>query len=151
MIVAIDPGLSGCIAVLASNGDLQAFMHMPVIKVGSSNRVNGAAVQAFLAEHKLRHCYVEKVASMPKQGVASTFNFGHAAGLVEGVIAGAGIPLTLVTPQRWKKHAGLMGKDKDASRARCVQLYPSCREFDLKTKGQALADAVLIGRYGLSA
>jgi crossover junction endodeoxyribonuclease RuvC len=150
MIVAIDPGTTGCLVVLNTNGDIQAFMHMPVIKVGSQNRVNGAAVAAFINDHKPTHCYLERVSSMPGQGVSSTFTFGHSAGLVEGVVVGAGVPLTLVTPQAWKKHAGLIGQDKDAARSRCVQLYPTCREFDLKAKGQALADAVLIGRYGLS-
>lgn len=151
MIVAIDPGTTGCIAVLNERGDIHAFMHMPVIKLGAQKRVNGSAVHAFLSEYPLTHCYLEKVASMPGQGVSSMFTFGHAAGLVEGVVAGAGIPLTLVTPQQWKKYHGLINKEKDASRSRCVQLYPGCREFDLKTKGQALADAVLIGRYGLEA
>mgnify|MGYP001773512367 FL=1 len=150
MIVAIDPGTTGCLVVLNTNGDIQAFMHMPVIKVGSQNRVNGAAVAAFINDHKPTHCYLERVSSMPGQGVSSTFTFGHSAGLVEGVVVGAGVPLTLVTPQAWKKHAGLIGQYKDAARSRCVQLYPACREFDLKAKGQALADAVLIGRFGLS-
>ena len=86
---------------------------------------------------------------MPGQGVSSTFTFGHSAGVVEGVVAGAGIPLTLISPQSWKKHAGLIGKDKDAARSRAIQLFPSLRILDLKGKGQAIADALLISRLGL--
>lgn len=150
MIIAIDPGTSGCLVAVNETGIID-WLHMPVIKVGSKNRVNAAAVAAWVREHDhADHCYIELVAAMPGQGVSSMFSFGHAAGLVEGVVSGASIPVTLVTPQAWKKHAGLIGKDKDAARGLCAQQYPNCREFDLKAKGQALADAVLIGHYGLA-
>ncbi|MGC8384986.1 hypothetical protein ACP3P8_23150 [Pseudomonas aeruginosa] len=47
-----------------------------------------------------------------------------------------------------KKRAALQGQDKDAARARAIQLYPGVRDLDLKAKGQALADAMLIARFG---
>jgi crossover junction endodeoxyribonuclease RuvC len=76
------------------------------------------------------------------------FSFGHAAGIIEGVVVALGIPITLVPPAAWKKALGLTGKDKDAARARAIQLYPGIPDLDLKGKGQALADAILIGRHG---
>ena len=39
-------------------------------------------------------------------------------------------------------------KDKDAARTRAIQLWPAWRDLDLKGKGQALADAALIARFG---
>ena len=123
-------------------------MTIPVVQSGKSNRVNGAAIAAFLAKHRIVHAYLEKVGAMPKQGVASTFTFGHAAGLVEGVVTGQMIPVTLLTPQYWKKLANLTGKPKDCARSRCVQLYPHVRILDLKGKGGAVGDAILIARAG---
>ena len=152
MIIAIDPGLSGSIIIMARNGNYIDHLLMPVIQVGAGKRVNGAAVHAFIRdwiEDIPAHCFIESVNAMPGQGVSSMFRFGHSAGLVEGVVTGLGIPLTLVTPQTWKKHAGLIGQDKDASRSRAVQLFPGLRVLDQKAKGQAVADALLIGRYGL--
>lgn len=150
MILAIDPGVSGCLVVMREDGSIVDFIQMPCVKVGSKNRVNSAAAAAWVKDiGSIDHCYLEKVGAMPGQGTASMFSFGHAAGVVEGVASACNIPITLVTPQQWKKFTGLIGKDKDAARTRCVQLYPECREFDLKGRGQALADAVLIGRYGL--
>lgn len=146
MIIGIDPGCSGAIAVLDENGGHIAHMLMPTMKVGKGNRVNGAALAAFLREHVECHAYLEKVGAMPGQGVTSTFTFGHAAGVAEGILQGLGIPYTLVTPQSWKKTAGLIGKDKDAARTRAIQLYPELRVLDLKGKGQAVADAILIAR-----
>lgn len=151
MIIAIDPGVTGCLTALDEDGDIVSHLQMPTIKVGTKNRVNSAEVAAWVKGlPEISHCYLEKVGAMPGQGTSSMFSFGHSAGIVEGIVSAIGIPLTLVTPQAWKKHAGLIGSEKDAARSRCVQLYPECREFDLKGKGQALADAVLIGRYGLS-
>lgn len=150
MRIGIDPGCSGALAVMDAEGRHVAHLLMPTIKVGTKSRVNGAAVGAFLRENVTAgcHAYLEQVGAMPGQGVSSMFTFGHAAGVVEGLLQGLGIPYTLVTPQAWKKRAGLIGKDKDAARSRAIQLYPELRVLDLKGKGQAVADALLIARFG---
>lgn len=151
MIIGIDPGCSGAIVMLRNNGSHVAHLNMPTIKVGTKTRVNGAAIAAFFREHSYRepyHAHLEQVGAMPGQGVSSMFTFGHAAGVVEGLLQGLGIPYTLVTPQAWKKRAGLIGQDKDAARSRAIQLYPDLRVLDLKGKGQAVADALLIARFG---
>ncbi len=153
MIVGIDPGLSGCVVMLDAELQYQCHLHMPTMKVGTKNRVNGAALAAFLRAQPLRHAYLELVGAMPgggerKMGAASAFSFGHGAGVVEGLLQGVGIPYTLVPPATWKKRAGLQGTDKDAARTRAIQLHPGIRDLDLKGKGQALADALLIARFG---
>lgn len=152
-VIGIDPGCSGAIAILQSAAQpfVIEWLQMPTVKVGKSTRVNAAAVQAFLEDFDTGHAYIEQVHSMPGQGVASCFTFGHAAGIVEGVVAAMRIPYTLVTPQAWKKRAGLIGTDKDAARSRAIQLWPRVRDLDAKGKGQALADALLIARYGEAA
>lgn len=151
MIIGIDPGCTGAIVVMTESRNYVAHLNMPTIKVGTKSRVNGAAVAAFLREtigEFAAHAYLEAVGAMPGQGVSSMFTFGHAAGVVEGILQGACIPYTLVTPQSWKKRAGLIGADKDAARSRAIQLYPDLRILDLKGKGQAVADAILIARFG---
>jgi crossover junction endodeoxyribonuclease RuvC len=157
LIIGIDPGCSGALVAIDEQGAYIAHLNMPVIKIGGSNRVNGAAVAARLntlgslpfSGGPIIHAYLEQVHSMPGQGVSSVFNFGHAAGVVEGILQGMNIPYTLVTPQAWKKSAGLIGSDKDAARSRAIQLYPALRALDAKAKGQAIADALLIARHGL--
>lgn len=152
IIIGIDPGCSGCIVMLG-DGIYLDHLEMPLIKVGTKNRVNAAAVHGFLHKH-LRGAtnnvwaFIEQVGAMPKQGVSRMFTFGHATGVVEGVVAGYGIPLDHITPQAWKKSAGLIGSDKDAARSRAIMLYPSLRALDAVVKGQALADALLIARHG---
>lgn len=150
MIIGIDPGISGSIVVLLSDGAFVEALPTPSIKTGKASRVNAAAIVGFLNEYKdsVEHCYIEQVGAMPGQGTASMFSFGHSAGVVEGLIAGMGIPYSKITPQAWKKSYNLIGKDKDAARSRAVELYPQVRLLDLKGKGQAIADAIFIARYG---
>lgn len=151
LILGIDPGASGALVALDARGAIIEHEAMPVYQVGKASRVNAQALAGWIRNlGAVQHAYLERVGSMPGQGVASTFSFGHSAGVVEGVIAALGIPITLVLPQAWKKSQGLSGngKDKDAARARAAQLYPGERTFDLKGRGQALADAVFIARHG---
>lgn len=148
LIVGIDPGASGAIVLLENNVPIE-WMIMPTYQVGSAKRVNAAELADFMNMAKYPdHVYVEQVGAMPGQGVTSMFNFGHSCGTVMGVLGALGLPHTMVTPQKWKKAAGLIGTDKDASRARAIQLWPTWRDLDTKARGQAYADAALIARYG---
>ena len=148
LTIGIDPGASGAIVMLEDDQPIE-WMEMPTMKVGSATRVNAAELSYFLDQGRfVDHIYIEAVHAMPGQGVSSMFNFGHACGVVMGVLGVYEYPLTMVTPQKWKKAAGLIGMDKDAARARAIQLWPTWRDLDKKGKGQALADAALIARYG---
>ena len=59
------------------------------MKTGSANRVNAPALAAIIRPsiygEELK-AYVELVGSMPGQGVASMFSFGHSAGVIQGVL-----------------------------------------------------------------
>ncbi|AVF16219.1 Uncharacterised protein [Enterobacter hormaechei] len=149
VVLGIDPGCSGALVLVTEQGGYIDHLAMPTIKVGTKSRVNGAAVAAWLRQYGIAHAYLEQVGAMPGQGTASMFTFGHAAGVAEGILQGLNIPYTLVTPQAWKKSAGLIGSDKDAARSRAIQLYPELRALDAKAKGQAIADALLIARFGI--
>jgi crossover junction endodeoxyribonuclease RuvC len=146
-VFGIDPGATGAIVLLEDDEPIE-WMIMPTYKVGSATRVNASELTNFLDQGKyVDHVYVEQVGAMPGQGVTSMFNFGHSCGTVMGVIGALGYSHTMVTPQKWKKNAGLIGTDKDASRARAIQLWPDWRDLAQKGKGQAYADAALIARY----
>jgi crossover junction endodeoxyribonuclease RuvC len=154
VLIGIDPGISGALVLLGKDGQPVEWELMPVLKVGKSSRVNAAALAAMLEKwHRgiacsAAHAYVEQVGAMPGQGVTSMFSFGHAVGSLMGAVAGVGVPHTLITPKSWKTGAGLIGTEKDAARARAIQLWPQWRALDKKGEGQALADAALIARFG---
>ena len=154
MVMGIDPGLSGGIAMLKESG-LVATAEMPIAMKGAGtgkvkNEVNGAALNILLREWVAGQSdevivVVEQVSSMPEQGVASVMSLGDSRGCIRGVIAARGYPMHWVTPQRWKKHFGLQA-DKELARAKAIQLYP---EAPLSRKrDHNVAEAILIARFG---
>jgi len=149
--IGIDPGLSGAIVVLQDDLPTEWY-RMPTMKTGSANRVNAAALAAIVRrtifDDEETRAYVELVSSMPGQGVASMFSFGHSAGVIQGVLGAYRMPVKMVTPQSWKKRAGLIGKDKEASRTLAIQMWPEWRDLDKKGVGQAYADAAFIAIHG---
>ena len=146
LIVGIDPGASGAIVVL-EDGQPIGWAPMPIMQICSHKRVN-ASMLADMLPKELKRAYVEQVGAMPGQGTASMFSFGHSCGVVFGVLGALQIPVVMVTPQSWKKRAGIIGQDKDASRSKAIQMWPKWRELDKKGAGQAYADAAFIALYG---
>jgi hypothetical protein len=145
-LLAVDPG--------AISGAYALFYHdnrAPL--VGDLATAGGQLDAAYLA-HMVRQAapdtaVVERVASMPKQGVASTFKFGMAVGILHGVLLANKVPLHLVAPGMWKRHFRLTGTDKDAARALAIRLYPGVQGLHRK-KDQGRADALLIGDWFLA-
>jgi len=92
---------------------------------------------------------IEKVHSMPKQGVASSFKFGRGYGGLRMALIAAGIPFEEVTPQAWQKALAIPKRSKTETpvqwknrlKALAQQLYP-----DIKVTLK-LADALLIATY----
>ena len=146
IVIGIDPGLTGAIAVF-HQGDILAIHDMPIAPRGSRNAVTAAALTVILREWDDSPAFVELVHSMPRQGVASAFNFGHGCGVIDGVLAALYIPTTLVTPQKWKKAMGVSA-DKDQARGRAMQLFPRQAVMFARKKDDGRAEAALIALYG---
>lgn len=145
LIIGIDPGKTGAIAVLGPDGQLRGLLDMPII----NGEVDATGLAGVLV-HLEAPCvtFVEKVHSMPKQGVKSTFSFGQNYGTILGVIGTLQLPLVKVRPQDWKPTFRLTGKDKDASRQLALEMWPEARdELRLKKHG-GRADAALIAEHG---
>jgi len=152
-ILGIDPGVTGAVAIL-KDGILSTIIDMPTMSLGAKGtkrQVNAAELakeikKACAAIGDQNLVYLERVSSMPRQGVASTFNFGVSYGVVLGVLAALGLPVILVSPAVWKRTAGLLGNSKDAARTLAQLLYPYAPLGMKKHIGRA--DAILIARYG---
>src|ERR1035437_2633774 len=128
MRIGIDPGVSGAIAILDSES--VTTFDMPTMTSGKKQMVNAAELAKLLESYRRQReggvcIYLEQVSAMPGQGVSSMLHFGVSFGIVQGITGALQIPMILVTPQSWKKRAGLLKKDKDAARTLAQQLYPA--------------------------
>ena len=129
IVVGIDPGLSGAIAILENNKVLNIF-DMPVMAEGKKNKrqLNSAQLVSIIKDGTKPESeiavVVEQVNAMPGQGVTSMFNFGQTFGAIKGVCAALELPIYFVRPSKWKKHFELINSSKDASRTKAIEMYP---------------------------
>ena len=152
MILGVDPGLGGGLAIIGNEGIMTETM--PV----TAGEIDLARLARWLKAHShdISMAFVEKVHSMPKQGVSSTFKFGDVYGTIKGMLTAFGIPFELVTPQSWTKelHAGVSKglPAKERSRLVASRLFP---DLDLRESSRCrvphdgMIDALLIAEYGI--
>jgi len=162
--IGIDPGQTGAVAVIvvdtASGAARAPELHdTPTFKGDGKTLYDEAGMARILADVARvygGHVFatIEKVGAMPKQGVASSFNFGMGYGIWLGIIAALGIQSQRVTPQRWKKSALQDGPKVDqAVVAVAARLYPAVAAMLRGPRGALLmgrADALLIAQHGVT-
>lgn len=140
IFAGIDPGQSGGLVCLNRDGRIISCAPMPDTE---------RDIWEWFEEYSPQKALVEKVHSMPGQGVSSSFKFGMNYGLVRMALIAAGSSFDQVTPQKWIKGIGIPSKKKTESKtqwknrlkAKAQQLFPQ-QKVTLKT-----ADALLIAEY----
>lgn len=142
-ILGIDPGISGAIGFYFPAVGRVCVEDVPL----ADGEINAPALAARIRDFMPSMVVLERVHSMPKQGVASTFKFGMSFGEVRGVIGTLGIPLYLVSPRTWKKHFQLTA-DKEEARAKAIQLFPLNADRLNRKKHHGRAEAALLAKYG---
>jgi hypothetical protein len=146
MILAIDPGMSGALAWLSDDGHLIHIADMPTAKIRDRNRIMAAELADMIASRKPDRAVIEQVGPMPRDGSMGAFWFGYGAGMLEATIVTLGIELHMVTPQRWKKGAGVPA-DKNGARVMAMRLWPGASEQFRRVKDDGRAEAALMGRW----
>lgn len=146
--IGIDPGLSGAMAVVTPSGDLVTVFDLPVMGEGKAARIDAASLARLISEFGPAKAVVEQVGSMPGQGVASTFAFGRAVGVLAGVLGALAVPTAYVAPGTWKRSYGLASAKEDARR-RAIELWPAHAALFARKKDHGRAEAALIARWGI--
>ena len=137
MYIGIDPGKTGAVAILDDKGK-----YIIVLDFGQEGLMPALIDYAPV----VKFAYLEKVHSMPGQGVVSTFSFGENFGWWQGVLGSLGIPYTTIRPQDWMKKYSLQkssASDKPGLEV-ARKLFPEA-PLRLK-KHHNRADALLIAR-----
>jgi Holliday junction resolvasome RuvABC endonuclease subunit len=151
-ILGVDPGIYGGCAIIELDGAAPRIVDaidIPITGVGAKERVDVLAIRTWIETHQPDCAVIERAGSMPKQGVASTFKYGRAVGSLESVIATCEIPMTIAEPSVWKRYHGLYGAEKEASRQRALQLFPSAHALLARKMDHGRAEAALIALAGV--
>ena len=155
MIVGIDIGAAGALALVSPQGELVEVADMPILRDGPKGRptVNGPLVADILKRWRPSAAVIEFVAARPGEGATGAFSFGMARGRVEGVCAALAIPATTITAPCWKRAVGIApGKDgaKDAARSEAIRRWPGKAGLFARVKDDGRAEAALIAVAGLA-
>ncbi len=90
--------------------------------------------------------------SSPQEGAVGAFAFGRSRGVIEGVMAALGLPVTFLTPSCWKRAVGIPpGKTgaKDAARSEAIRRWPTKAALFARVRDDGRAEAALIAVAGL--
>lgn len=151
MIIGIDPGQTGAIAILRNGSEVEIFDY-PGDERALQEIVRKISVPTV--------AILEYQQSMPMQGVSSTFALGVNYGIWLATLAARGWPVRIVRPAVWKKCLGypakVLGqaaaKRKQESKAYSLtlarRLYPAAAKYLARAKDHNRAEALLIAHYG---
>lgn len=145
IIIGIDPGVAGAIAVVSS--DHVRCIDMPTVEVRGKRLVDAATLADELHAIQGVQCIgmaiLEHVQGVQQSGATSAFSFGRSFGVLEGILAGLSIPTTLVRPQAWTKALGV-SRDKGEHRRAAMALWPAHASLFARAKDDGRADAALL-------
>jgi Holliday junction resolvasome RuvABC endonuclease subunit len=152
IIIGIDPGASGGLAVLVCGDSSEQVIDVATYKMPETERDLLDLLETCAGKNT--KAFLEKVHSSPGMGVSSAFTFGRGYGMIRTALVACRIPFDEVTPQRWQKTIGGLAwsgkvvqgfkkRDKNVSKRRAQELFPSVKKVT-----HAYADAMLIAEHG---
>lgn len=164
IILGIDPGQSGGLAVLPVDSFWRVTLEPTVCKFGGltekqiadlfwkvyadANEAGQETVGILELVHAMpavKQWRDEKGELQTKimQGSVGTFKFGMNYGILKGILATIGIAYELVSPQTWQKLLGCRTRgDKNISKMKAMDLFPTVAIT------HATADALCLAEYG---
>jgi hypothetical protein len=149
-----DLGVRGAFGLISSSGELHDIVDMPVLHDGPKGRasVNAPLLAEILARWHVRRAFIEYVGARPGEGPVGAFAFGRSRGVVEGVLATLGIPVTFLTAPTWKRLVGIPPGEagaKDSARSEAIRRWPDKAALFARVKDDGRAEAALIAIAGL--
>jgi hypothetical protein len=141
MIIGIDPGRSGAVAIWSGGIDY-------VIKCPSNSKEMADVIKSVDSKNVI--AYVERVWARPSNATRAAFTFGVNYGEWLGILAALNIKTVLVTPQTWMKYYKDKFKMKlpKEKKDRKNKLKEIATQYTDKKVTLYNADAILIAVYG---
>ena len=127
-IIGIDPGISGSICFF-EDGKIIEVIEMPVMTEGKKNKKQDNGAQIY-------NEFLKKIN-----------NKGDEIRVVIEQVSAMQLPVVFVRPAKWKKYFNLINSQKDASRARAIEIFPYFSTQLSKKKDSNKADAILIASF----
>lgn len=140
LILGIDPGKSGALAVLDRDTNRVTCYDMPGTTRELHDLIAGLPM--------IKIAVVEKPFYPPQNGTANAGKKGEDYGVLIGALQWRDIPFREVRPADWKKSLSVPAA-KDSARQRAGQFFPDDSEQWPLKKHDGRAEAALIAWYGV--
>lgn len=160
IVIGIDPGLTGAVAVMDEQG-VRAVFDIPTMPVPGAgpkalvkNKVDGRALCKLILKHcpasgNKPHVFIEKVNTMggANNAVQTQGSLMRSLGAIESVVECLNYPIEQVAPQTWKKRFGI-GSDKAKALDTARSLHQEVAHDLKRVKDHNRAEAVLLAHWG---
>lgn len=156
IIIGIDPGVSGAIAVITPQGanvwdtPLDAAGEYDIEAMATliaRNVREWESYRAFLEDGVIVPNRVDGRPEFRGQSAKSTARQWRGIGIWEGILGALGVPYELVPPATWKRALGVT-RDKQTSRDRARELFPAAAHLIYRAKDDGRAEALLVAEFG---
>lgn len=148
VIGAIDPGLDGAAAVISQfdRGVVESCL-LPLCTGVRGREIDTRALARWLEERDVTDCVVEMAQVMPGEASSRAFKYGMGYGSILGLLRSMDIKHFPVHPLKWKRHHGLIKRDKISSRERAIEFWPMCMDQFALVKDTHRAEAALMAAW----
>jgi crossover junction endodeoxyribonuclease RuvC len=150
-IIAVDPGKKGAYAFYDPYAGQLEIFDMPVVERNKKSELDIARLVRAWSIYAPTTLILERVHSMPRQGVASAFDFGRTFGATEAAAIANGHTVIYVAPQQWKHQVGLVAANSDAkkdkkkaSRQLAIETFPNHANKFKRAMDDGRAEAALM-------
>ena len=153
LVLGIDLGAAGAVALLDADGHLLDVRDIPVLDDGPRARptVSASGFAAIVREWRPERAVVEFVSSRPTDSPMSAFAFGMARATVMSTLEVLGVSASFITVPTWKRAVGIgAGRgQKSTARAEATRRWPSYSEAFARARDDGRAECALIGLAGI--
>jgi len=146
MIISIDPGYNGCIAVLGENEKEQTptLIDTPTFIFKTNRYYDVPAIMAFF----LRYQYALPI----MVGIERTVRYPKLAEGIGCLMACASVAfgqekIAMIPPMIWQRGLGIMKADKKVSMEMARHEFPMLKDYLVLAKNHDRAEALLIGLW----
>lgn len=159
IVIGVDPGLTGALALLDSERGLLDVQDVPTCPNGTASGsmrrwVDAEELRGILASWSLRWEFAREhveaaierpipMPSLPAQTIAAQFD---TLGVLRASLQARQIAPVMVEPRVWKTRYGL-ARDKEASREVAVRLHAGAAPWVRRKRDHNRAEAILIGDW----
>lgn len=147
ILVGVDSGVSGAACAVSVYTGRVDVIDLPMAQDGKAKQLDVPSFSRWLHRVDAARVVIERQWPRPEEGSVGAFRAGLIYGQLRATTLANGIPLSLVTPARWKADLGL-SSDKEACRQAAIAKFPELADRLTRKMDHNRSESALIAMWG---